>query len=215
MPEAKLTIQIPEKTWIGDVSREFPDARFRILAGIPGDGTGVALVEVDAAELDAVFESMEAAETLVTLDVLQRNDGHALLQVETTLPVLLLASSESGLPPEMPFDIVAGEATWTLTAPRNRLSELGEQFERFGVPYNIAYIRDETAASSLLTDRQAEVVREAVDAGYYDTPRRCTLTDLAERAGMAKSTMSEVIHRAEERIVKQYADAELDAGGRS
>jgi len=212
MPEAKLTIRIPDQTWIGDVSRAFPDARFRILAGIPGDGTGVALVELEAPRVDDVLDAMRAADTLVELDVLQRRDGRALLQAETTLPLLLLASSESGLPPEMPFDIRDGEATWTLTAPRERLSELGEQFERLGVAYDLDYLRDGDAPSRLLTDRQAEVVAAALDAGYYDTPRGCTLTALADREGMAKSTLSEVVHRAEERIVKHYAADERERG---
>jgi len=212
MPEAKLTIQIPENTWIGDVSREFPEARFRILAGIPGEGSGVALVELEATDLDAVFEAMRAAETLVSLDVMRTHDHRALAQVETTIPVLLLASSQSGLPPEMPFDIVGGEATWTLTAPRERLSDLGAQFERFGVPYEIEYIRASSEASTLLTERQAEALLFAVDEGYYDTPRRCTLTELAEAHGTAKSTMSEVLHRAEEKVVKRYVQRELDEG---
>lgn len=45
---------------------------------------------------------------------------------------------------------------------------------------------------------------EAVEAGYYDTPRDCTLTDLAETVGLAKSTCSETLHRAEGQIIKQF-----------
>lgn len=55
----------------------------------------------------------------------------------------------------------------------------------------------------------------AVEAGYYDTPRTCTLTELADEVGLAKSTCSEILHRAEEIIVKEFienlpADIEID-----
>jgi predicted DNA binding protein len=48
------------------------------------------------------------------------------------------------------------------------------------------------------------LLRTAVERGYYDTPRRCTLTELAEALDMAKSTCSETLHRAEGKITKQF-----------
>jgi predicted DNA binding protein len=56
----------------------------------------------------------------------------------------------------------------------------------------------------LLTDRQRRLLETARDRGYYDTPRRITLTELANELDFAASTCSEVLHRAEERIVKEH-----------
>lgn len=58
-------------------------------------------------------------------------------------------------------------------------------------------------------DRAEELVEE-IDRGYYDTPRRTTLVDLAEDLDMAKSTCSEILHRAEERVVKEYRNGGRD-----
>ena len=55
----------------------------------------------------------------------------------------------------------------------------------------------------LLTDRQRTPVETAVAEGYYDTPRDCTLTELAEEVDVAKSTASETLHRAEGKIIEQ------------
>jgi len=63
----------------------------------------------------------------------------------------------------------------------------------------------------LLTDRQRELLLAAVDAGYYDTPRECSLTDLATELDMAKSTVSETLHRAEGTIIEEFV-ADLDEG---
>jgi len=63
----------------------------------------------------------------------------------------------------------------------------------------------------LLTDRQRDLVVAAVQQGYYDTPRGSSLTELSDHLGMAKSTVSETLHRAEETVVKEFV-AELDEG---
>ncbi len=56
------------------------------------------------------------------------------------------------------------------------------------------------------SDRQATVLGAAVERGYDDTPRQCTLTELADALGVAKSTCSETLHRAEETVVKQFVE---------
>lgn len=65
----------------------------------------------------------------------------------------------------------------------------------------------ELAGGDALTERQRELMSLAVANGYYDTPRGCTLTDLADAANISKSTASAVLHRAEGRLVKSFFSA--------
>ncbi|WP_323174408.1 helix-turn-helix domain-containing protein [Natrialba sp. PRR66] len=53
-----------------------------------------------------------------------------------------------------------------------------------------------------LTDRQKEVVRVAIAAGYYDTPRRATQRDLAADLGLSQRTIGEHLQRAEAKIIQ-------------
>ena len=80
-------------------------------------------------------------------------------------------------------------------------------FEQYGVTFEVESLRQEINVESTLTPRQRELILTAVKKGYYDTPRDCTLTELAEAAGVAKSTASETLHRAEGAIVRQFAGA--------
>ncbi|MFH5801937.1 helix-turn-helix domain-containing protein [Haladaptatus sp. CMAA 1911] len=59
-------------------------------------------------------------------------------------------------------------------------------------------------ASGLLTERQREFITEAVERGYYDIPRGCTLVELAERFGVSQSAASGVLHRGEGQIIKKF-----------
>ncbi|WP_323190699.1 helix-turn-helix domain-containing protein [Halostella sp. PRR32] len=206
MPQAKLTLSIPEKTWIGDLSRSYSEARVRIVAALAGEASGVGLAEISSPNLPDLIGEMTAYDEVTDVDLLQEYENEALIQFETTMPLLLFAVQDSGVPLEMPFDIVDGEAEWTLTAPQDRLSQLGEQLDAFGVSYTVDYVQQTIESGQLLTDHQLELVRTAVEVGYYDTPRTSSLTELAETLDIAKSTCSETLHRAEEKIVKQYLD---------
>ena len=42
----------------------------------------------------------------------------------------------------------------------------------------------------------------------YSTPRGCLLTNIAEEIGRAKSTVSEILHRAEGTIITEYVERE-------
>ncbi|WP_223270985.1 helix-turn-helix domain-containing protein [Halomicrobium mukohataei] len=130
------------------------------------------------------------------------------VQVETTVPLLLTSLQDSGVPLEMPFEVVDGRMTLEATLPQETLSELGETLDNFGIRYTVERIQQESESDSLLTERQEWVLDEAIERGYYDTPRRTTLVDLADELGVAKSTCSEILHRAEGRVLKEYRDDE-------
>ncbi|UPV75365.1 helix-turn-helix domain-containing protein [Halorussus limi] len=206
MPTAKLHITLPEDVWISEVSTAHPDAEFRVLAAFPAEDTGVGLLEISADDLPAVVAAMDEREDITRLDLQQASEESALVEFETTAPLLLFSVQESGLPLELPFTIRDGRASVELTASRDRLSAFTTQLRAFGMEFDVEYVREMINSESLLTQRQRELLHTAVEEGYYDTPRECSLTELAEVAGVAKSTASETLHRVEEKIVKEYVD---------
>jgi predicted DNA binding protein len=206
MPRANLEITVPDSVWIGELSREYPDAQFEILTVFPKEEGGVALAEITADAVEAVVLAMDEYETVTNTDFLQRTAETALVQFETSNPVLLLPVRNAGTPLELPFSVVDGSVEWEVTAPRDRLSSLGDQLRQFGIEFEVIAVRQEMETEQLLTPKQLRLVQTAVDEGYYDTPRECTLTELADEAGIAKSTCSETLHRAEEKVVKEFVD---------
>lgn len=205
MPTARLRIQVPEGVWVSDVSRSHPDVRFRVLTAQVADGSGVGVVELRGPEpqVDEAIEEAFGHPTLEEVEVLEDAEDATLLQFETKAPLMMRAASESGAPFETPFEIKDGEGVWDVTSARSSLSNLGRRLDDLGVEYEIEHVRT-VEGGSLLTDRQRELVELAIMEGYYDTPRKATLSEVAEAAGLAKSTASETLHRAEEKIVKDY-----------
>jgi hypothetical protein len=204
MPQASLTITIPEGIWIGDVTRSYPETKFRILAALADGDNGVGLAEISGSEAESVLAEVCADETVVECETLQQYEDTVLVQFETTIPLLLLPIQDSGVPLTMPFTIQEGQAEWELTSPQHRLSELGNKLEEFGIPFTVNEISQQVEPEQLLTDSQLDLLERAIESGYYDTPRESTLTELAEDVELAKSTCSETLHRAEEKILKQF-----------
>jgi predicted DNA binding protein len=210
MTRATLTISIPEDLWIGRVSRSHPDADLTILSAFPGDETATGLVEISGADVQEVIEALDDEEEVTALDRLNHGEDAALVQIETSEPTLLFPIVGSGIPLELPFTIREGQARWTVTTSHDRLSDLGDQLDAFDIAYTLHTLENDHAPEEVLTDDQQTLIEAGIEAGYYDIPRTCTLTELAEIVGIAKSTCSEKLHRAESKIVREFAAGETD-----
>jgi len=206
MPQARLLVDLPDGPWIADVSREFPDAGFRVLAAVPGESAGFALVRVTARDADAVLSAMEGHDALTAVSVMARGDGVVTARVETDAPLLLLAAKRSGLPIEMPLDIEDGVAEVEVTGEHERVAEMGRRLREVGLEFEVERVRQRVNPARLLTDRQRELLLAAVDLGYYDVPRRATLTEVADHVGIAKSTCSETLQRVQRTVIREFVD---------
>lgn len=56
-----------------------------------------------------------------------------------------------------------------------------------------------------LTPGQDEVLKMAIALGYYDTPRGCTIEDLAEAFGVSKAAAHKRLKAAENKVIHEYA----------
>ena len=185
-----------------------PDTVFRVVSALPGDEQGVGVVEVEGASYDEALEEIPRHETISEMDVLWEHDEEekALVQIRTDRHLILQRASRSGVPIEMPFEIQDGVGEWELRASHESLSELGSTFDSMGMNYTIEYIRDVEDDGEFLTKKQYEVVDAAHELGYYDTPREASLSEVADELGIAKSTCSEILHRAEGKVMGRFLE---------
>jgi DNA-directed RNA polymerase specialized sigma24 family protein len=60
-----------------------------------------------------------------------------------------------------------------------------------------------------LSEKQEEVIIYAFLRGFYDYPRRVSLTDIARELGLSPSTVAEVLRRAERKVVEAFVRHEM------
>lgn len=197
-----MSIEIPEEAWVSEVSTSYPNATFRVLSAFVNEDRGVGVVEIEGGgDIPDIVQDMSGHDSVAEIDVLWTEGNEALIQFQTRRPMMLIAAKESKIPVRMPFEIRNGVGRWELTAARERLSELSTVLDQMGISYDIESVR-EIEPKELLTDKQRNLIETALDMGYYDTPRESSLSEVAEETGIAKSTCSEILHRAEEKIIK-------------
>lgn len=208
MPHAQLTLSVPEETWIHEVSTGNPEATFQVIAVLNGTDTGIALLEILTEKPVPIIAQIQAHDEIVDFDLLWKRRETTMAQIETTSPVLLLPLITAGIPLQTPFEVRDGNATWEITTSSSRLSEFGTRLDEADISFDAEFVQEEASDSSspLLTDRQREVLLSAVEAGYYDTPRRATLTEVSESLDISKATGSDVLHRAEGAVLKWFVE---------
>lgn len=64
----------------------------------------------------------------------------------------------------------------------------------------------------VLTQRQHDALAQALASGYYDVPRKTRLSDLAADMDVSQSSLSELLRRAERRLVEVYMDSTPEPG---
>ncbi|WP_152663379.1 helix-turn-helix domain-containing protein, partial [Halorubrum saccharovorum] len=132
--------------------------------------------------------------------------------VASAPPPHVAAAREVGLPIEEPIAVTDGRATVDVVGERSRLTAFSRRLTGEGVTVGIE--GSDAGREPVLTDAQRGLVLAAVATGYYDTPRECTLTELAESRDLAKSTCSETLHRAEGRVLRRFVDGEFAVADR-
>lgn len=208
MPRATLKIRSNEA--LVALSDAHPDARFDVLGAWPTDERLRVLVETSAVEATTLQETLAALDTVTDIEIRHSDDRGVLFEATTPSPEPHGAMAESGVVPSFPLRLEGGWFVGDLTASRSQLSAFRDELEAAGIEYRLVRVSDTAPQPELLTDRQEEVVELALDLGYYDTPRSCTLTELAARLEVNKSVASRILHRAEGRLVRAHCSSDED-----
>lgn len=95
-------------------------------------------------------------------------------------------------------------ASWTVVGAEGRIRQLLAELKLQRVAVELQSIQRGTAhvPQPGLTRRQWEVLVHAADEGYFDVPRRISLTGLAARMNIAPSTLSVALAVIEKKVIE-------------
>jgi predicted DNA binding protein len=202
MPRARLKIKSNEA--LVSLSERHTDTEFLVLGGWPTDEKLRVLVQTSGVDIAALEQTLSAIPTLTDIEFRQRTDERVLFEVSTPTPASHGAMAESGVVPSFPLRLEDGWFIGTLTASQEQLSAFRDELDVADIDYQLIRISKNEEASDTLTPRQQEVIELAVQHGYYESPRRCTLTGLADLLDVNKSVVSRILQRAEGHIITAY-----------
>lgn len=189
--------------WLATISTEFPDEEFRLQGVQPRGDSVLAILETTTPDVETLVRRFEDAPQVCSFEVIYTDETMVLIRFIASVTKTydpLPRSENVSLYPTILRD---GWFSVTLTAPHEQLSEYTDELAAADIPYQIVSLT-EYDSSELLTDRQWQFITEAVEQGYYETPRDCTLAELAEALGIQRSAASRLRHRAESRIITEF-----------
>lgn len=208
MPDVELKVE-PSHGELAALSRERPADEFLIRdSQVNEEGECMQILyEIRTPNPDSVVQAFDDMTTLHSYKVLHRGEMMVLIRCSIDEPQPARAARSSNNLVSSPLILRDGWIFATFTTSNEDLSRFKDRLESTGVTYQVMSITPSTDPIDRLTKRQREVLNTAVDHGYYETPRECTITDLATELGVTKGTVSRVLHRAEGTIITEFIAA--------
>ena len=204
-----IQIRLPKEHWAGIVTREHPHLVLRVVEHMPlPKGQGSVLVEIVGIDSNIIRETLNVIDSIDEYTILEEFDTgvEALLHIGKGGGGFLRPLMESEAVPKTPFEVRDGWVEWDLIVDQSHARLLVIKLKEENITHRILGF-GHTANHRLLTVRQREVFDRAVLEGYYETPRRITLTNLAGLLSVSKSTLCEMIHLIEKHIIEEFADS--------
>ncbi|GAA0254161.1 helix-turn-helix domain-containing protein [Haladaptatus pallidirubidus] len=196
--------------WLATLSTNLPDTIFNVSATIPTNEGLLGIVEVRTPDGERLVNNIEKISEVESCELLYMDDQRVLFQFTSRMTESYDVLISSGTVPQYPVSLHDGWYSAQLTASQEQLSEYLDELSRVGIPYEIVSLTHSYNPNEVLTERQWQAITEAVERGYYEAVRRCTLAELAETFDINESSMSKLLRRAENRIVTGFvAEASL------
>lgn len=204
-----------------DTSFDYLQARFRIE---PHSGADCQIVNAGNRNTTVKQTAVTNDEPLCKCiaEISEEDGEHRLLERSVSeyciCPVFYrhdcIATVESVGPGEMVVTIAAGERE-EFVSIISALRELGATVRLLQLtrPNDDTYERVLELEADAITNKQREAVRAAVESGYYDTPRKADLGDLADQLGVSRSAVSQRLTAVESKLITGLFEA--DGGKRN
>jgi predicted DNA binding protein len=204
----RIRVWLERSSWLCALTKAYPELELRV-RGRLDLRRGLTLFEVELAPADGHnwSEIIRALPGVVDVELLDASGDVELCRVFFRGETVASVIKRFGLIRQYPFPVRAGVATWTVVGPETKVRGLLDALRARPWPVQVESVRGGTPETNRygLTTRQKEILRRALAEGYFDVPRRISLTELAERVGVAVSTLSVSLSVIERKIVAHHA----------
>ncbi len=198
-----LEVTPREGAWCVEVGRRYPALDVTVESHFSEGSRGsIEIVRLRGAQSEKAAEDVGAARGVSECEVLGRSPGEVLLRLRVRGCMLPRAVEASGVVPSQPYSASGGVHRWCVLGQGDRLESFVDSLRSMGAGVEAVYHGQEDAHQQL-TPRQREVLRQAMEDGYYDVPRRTSLTEMAAKLGVSKAALCETLQVIEKKVMQR------------
>jgi len=201
MIEARLKIKMPETCAVAAV-RASKKAQVKLLDTTPFDTEGVkSLLQIESqACLDEVLGEIRS-ENLEEVSVLTDSEARGAFTVQKCIPARSIL--ESGCFIKSAQHTEEG-VEWEIVARRPSLLNLTEILEEKNYSFDIKRIGDLEREEEILTEKESRMLEYALGMGYFDSPKKIGIRQVANHFGISISTASDLLRRGMKRLLLKH-----------
>ena len=209
---ARIKIKFPDKLWISELFKNFPDAKMEISYFLPYDlekSIGNSIIEIMHYNIDSIIQEIRNHPSVFELSILEQEDKRIKFNVKTKDPYLLYAVIKCGVLINFPVRVKDGYAYWRLISSRKSIDQLLTLFEQRNIDFELLrigkspYLLEDDKHK--LTFDESNVLDKAISLGFFEIPRNISLEELANKLGKSKSALSVMLRK----IIKKKVMFEL------
>ncbi|MDG6996335.1 MAG: helix-turn-helix domain-containing protein [Nitrososphaerota archaeon] len=206
----QVSITIPRPSLFGELSSKYA-CKFDVIGCKNFDECRMSLlVEVTGEHAEDLIRELKRSPLVRHVYFSKGGQGKLLTMVIVDTPAYCKVARETGVfcmscPWATGAVCDGGEkVTWNLLVrDSSSFSRALELLETSGTLFEVKNV-SKASFDYVLTPRQKEVLLIAKQLGYFEFPRRVSLTALAEKLSIKPSTLSELLRNAETKIVQNY-----------
>jgi len=209
LKEVELLVKGPNL--LGDLSEEFACHLSMVDCKSFNDHAMSLLVEIEGERAKEMIHQLRQSPGIRRVFSAKGDSRKTLVMiVQDSTPFCLSAHESGAFCVTCPFKTENGasgkEGRWKLLLnDAEALKSVGNSLAQRGVSMTVKDV-SHAFHDDLLTDRQKEIMSIAYRGGYFEFPRKNDLTQIAAELKIRPSTLSEILRRAEAKIVKHYIE---------
>lgn len=206
MIEVHLLVDTPEN-WVKDMNQghsaliKIMDAKPSAIAPAVQDFVEISSSKVSA---DQLISTLSSSKDIKDVDLV-RLGPHTVMGTITTqnCPV---CSTFSGLNCSLLSAVTREDSKmeWRLLlSGDDTLKKVTDRLDSQQIGFKILQLAHLNNVKDL-TARQEQIVKMALEMGYFEFPKKIRLEELSSRLGISAGTLSEILRRAEKNILTRY-----------
>lgn len=187
--------QIPDGKILSKLSTNYPSVQFNLQSLLPmPNSMGMGLIQVKGGNLQKLVENLSQWLPSSQFTVFYQVSDEILLNLWLENPWFLLTVIKTNLILKYPIIVQNNRIHVDLVADRIKIDTLFQEFDAHKISYVIRHI-GRFSTTSLLTTKQEEVLKAVLNAGYFEIPRRKSLSVIAAEIGVSPASLSEMLRR--------------------
>jgi len=205
--QIKLSIDIPQDKWLATFNKKYPELNFQILSNfLIGENTGITSFQIRGASVKQFISDFKDSLAKKTSQILFEGENLVILNVKEVDPWILNTLVKTELLVSYPVLVKRGKIRMEAITNRSKVDkfltqlkkkDIGAKIERIGYYYK----------STLLTQRQNEIVNLAYEKGFFNIPRSISLSLFAKDLKISKSALSETLRRIFKKLANNYLNS--------